>query len=71
MSDLFNAPLRTAAAIAAHLDERDGTDQIKVTLCSDACREAVECYIASPPGRFDASRHEGATIRTDTDAGRS
>ena len=26
-----------------------------------ACREAVECYVASPPGRFDAPRHEGAT----------
>src|SRR5262249_6890813 len=62
--------IRCAAAIAAHIDERDETDPIKVAVCCGACGEAVECYVASPPGRFDAPQHEGATIRTDTNAGR-
>jgi hypothetical protein len=53
--------IRCAAAIVAHLEERDEPDQIKVTVCSGACREAVECYLASSPGRFDAPRHKGAT----------
>jgi hypothetical protein len=53
--------IRCAVAIAAHLEERDELDQTKVTVCSGACREAVECYVASPPGRFDAARHKGAT----------
>ena len=51
--------IRCATAILANIDERDETDQIKAALCSGACREAVECYVASPPGGFDASRHKG------------
>jgi hypothetical protein len=54
--------IRCAAAIAAHIDEHHDTDQIKVDLCSGACQEAVECYVASPPGRFDAPRQKGANI---------
>jgi hypothetical protein len=54
--------IRCAAAIAAHIDEHHDTDQIKVDLCSGACREAVECYVASPPGRFDAPWQKGANI---------
>ena len=53
--------IRCAAAIVAHIDERDETDLIKVTVCSGACREAVECFVASPPGRFDAPTRPGAT----------
>ena len=52
--------VRSTAAIVAHIDERDVPNQVKVNLCSGARREAVECYVASPPGRFDASRHMGA-----------
>jgi hypothetical protein len=44
--------IRCAAAIVAHIDEQDQREQVKVSLCSGACREAVECFVASPPGRF-------------------
>jgi len=53
--------IRCAAAIVAHIDEPDKPNQIKVTLCSGACREAVECFVASPPGRFDAHTRPDAT----------
>lgn len=53
--------IRCAAAVAAHIDQPTESDR-QVALCSGACREAVECYVASPPGRFDVSRHKGANI---------
>jgi hypothetical protein len=56
--------IRCAAAIDTHIDKQDQSEQIKVTVCSGACREAVECNVASPPGRFDAPRHKGANIQT-------
>ena len=31
--------------------QQDQSEQIKLTVCSSAYREAVECYLASPLGR--------------------
>jgi hypothetical protein len=41
--------IRCPAAIAAHLEERDEPNQVKVTVCSGACREAVRVkHMAAP-----------------------
>src|SRR5262245_48592984 len=50
--------IRCATAVAEHIDKQDERGQIKVTVCSSASREAVECYVASPPARFDAPRQK-------------